>query len=208
MLLGGLNNQQVFINCPFDDPYKSLLRPLLFTLCYLGFSPRIASESLNSAENRIDKICALIQQTKLSVHDLSRCTSTTANEFFRLNMPFELGIDYGFSFFNHLNKKMLILEGERYHYQKTLSDLSGVDVKCHNNKPEEMVGCIRHWVVLIRRTQNEDSPSLIWSRFTDFTSDFYDDRKAHGFSDKDLNDMPTPEYIDAIKKWLLDNRVG
>jgi hypothetical protein len=39
----------VFINCPFDEQYYPLLRPLLFTVVYLGFNPRIASERSDSA---------------------------------------------------------------------------------------------------------------------------------------------------------------
>lgn len=51
----------VFVNCPFDHAYRALLRPLLFTVVYLGYHPRIASERLDSAENRVDKICGLIR---------------------------------------------------------------------------------------------------------------------------------------------------
>jgi hypothetical protein len=53
----------VFVNCPFDDKYLTLLRPLLFTIVYLGYRPRIASERSDSGENRLDKICELIQQS-------------------------------------------------------------------------------------------------------------------------------------------------
>jgi len=35
-------DRNVFINCPFDDGYMPLLRPLLFTVYCLGFQPRIA----------------------------------------------------------------------------------------------------------------------------------------------------------------------
>lgn len=59
----------VFINCPFDTEYFSLLRPLLFTIAYLGFVPRIALESSDSGETRIEKICDLIKSSKYSVHD-------------------------------------------------------------------------------------------------------------------------------------------
>jgi len=84
-------NRNVFVNCPFDDEYLPLLRPLLFCLIYLGFSPRIALESLDSGKPRYDKIVLLIQQSKYAVHDLSRLQASKAGEFYRLNMPFELG---------------------------------------------------------------------------------------------------------------------
>jgi len=85
----------VFVNCPFDDEYVELLRPMLFCILYMGFEPRIASERADSGENRIDKIVAMIQESRYGLHDLSRLKAQKKGEFFRLNMPFELGIDYG-----------------------------------------------------------------------------------------------------------------
>ena len=126
----------VFINCPFDDDYYSLLRPLLFTVVYLGFTPRIASERSDSAENRVDKICSLIRESKYSVHDLSRLKAKRAREFYRLNMPFELGIDYGSRLFGSApmnQKKCLILEKDRF-------DLDMMPVP-------EYIDFIREWVV-------------------------------------------------------------
>lgn len=38
----------VFINCPFDENYLPLLRPLLFTVIYLRLKPRIALEAIDS----------------------------------------------------------------------------------------------------------------------------------------------------------------
>ncbi|MEN6435935.1 MAG: hypothetical protein ABFD14_13760 [Anaerolineaceae bacterium] len=205
MSAGGKSTNQVFINCPFDEKYKSLLRPLLFTVCYLGFQPQIASGFLNSANNRIDKICDLIRSSKYSIHDLSKCISSKQDEYFRMNMPFEFGIDYGDYFFIDRNKKMLVLEGKRYDYQKALSDISGVDVKSHNNEPEGIVKCIRNWIIEARILDKADSPTQIWYRFNDFASDFYTERKSQGFSDDDLNDMPTPEYIVSIEDWIIKN---
>ncbi len=87
--------KSVFINCPFDDSYVELLRPILFCVLDLGLEPRIALERFDSAETRIEKILELILASRYAIHDLSRLKSTKKNEFYRLNMPFELGIDYG-----------------------------------------------------------------------------------------------------------------
>jgi hypothetical protein len=87
-------SKNVFINCPFDSEYDSLLRPILFTILYLGHNPQIASQTSDSGEQRINKILSLILKSKFSIHDLSRLKSAKSGEFFRLNMPFELGIDY------------------------------------------------------------------------------------------------------------------
>jgi len=87
-------DKAVFINCPFDPDYEPILQALLFCLIYLGFRPRISSERHNSAEVRLEKIADLIRDSKYSIHDLSRSQATDAGEYFRLNMPFEYGVDW------------------------------------------------------------------------------------------------------------------
>lgn len=199
----------VFINCPFDERYYPLLRPLLFTIVYLGFKPRIASERSDSTESRIDKICGLIRISKYGIHDLSRLKASRAKEFYRMNMPFELGIDYGSKLFGSTSmseKKCLILETERFDYMRALSDLSGVDIKSHKNEPVRMVRAVRDWFVETVGLRSVSSPTVIWYRFNDFASDFYDARKAGGFTDEDLDMMPVPEYIDFIRDWVTQTQ--
>lgn len=84
----------VFLNCPFDREFEAIKQAILFAIVYLGFHPRIATERNNSAEVRLDKIVELIESSRYSIHDLSRCQAGRAGEIYRLNMPFELGIDY------------------------------------------------------------------------------------------------------------------
>lgn len=199
----------VFINCPFDDEYHLLLRPLIFTIIYLGFNPRIASERSDSLENRIDKICGLIRDSRYSVHDLSRLQARRPKEFYRMNMPFELGVEYGSRLFGPgymRSKKCLILEKDRYNFMRGLSDLSGVDIKDHENKPEEIVRAVRNWFVETVGLRSVRSSAEIWNRFSEFIIDFYRAREAEGFTGKDLNMMPLPEYIDYIRNWLNPDR--
>ena len=201
-------SKNVFINCPFDYNYIPLLRPLLFTILYLGYNPRIASERFDSGEQRINKICELIEASRFSIHDLSRIRATRRNEFYRLNMPFELGIDFGCRRFKQgeaKNKKCLVLGKEQYRYQQAMSDLSGVDIKRHNDNPEELITQTRNWFV-----ENElgggPSPAAIWESFNEFMADFYEQRKKEGFKEKDLQMMPVPEYINFAKYWLTQKR--
>ncbi|MFL6201875.1 MAG: hypothetical protein ACJ76J_22100 [Thermoanaerobaculia bacterium] len=202
-------DSNVFINCPFDEDYYPLLRPLLFTIIYLGFTPRIALERSDSGENRVDKISELLAHSRYSIHDLSRLQARRAKELYRMNMPFELGIDYGARRFGSLqmrSKRFLILERERYDFMKALSDLSGVDIKSHKNEPDGVVRAVRDWFVETVRLRRVDSSTSIWYQFTDFTSDFYHARLADGFDDKDLNMMPVPEYMDFMQEWIASRR--
>src|SRR6266404_2208861 len=99
-------SKNVFINCPFDSEYNSLLRPILFTIIYLG------------------------------------C----------------------------------------------------VDAKSHANQPNKAVLALRNWFVDTVHLTAADSPTVIWYRFMDFNTDFYERRKAEGFSRGDLKMMPVSEY--------------
>ena len=135
-------DNSVFINCPFDKDYEPVLQAMLFCAVYLGFCPRIATESSDSAENRLSKIRRLIENSKYSIHDLSRCQATRKGEHFRLNMPFELGVDYGCrQYYGHGRdaKKLLILEEERYRYQAAISDLAGCDIQAHGGDFQEAI---------------------------------------------------------------------
>lgn len=120
----------IFINCPFDNDYKVLLRPLLFASLYFGLDPQIC-QTRSSATIRISQIKNHIKASKFSIHDLSRSKPMKKNELPRFNMPYELGLDIGCSEFGikkFKEKKILILETDRYHYQKVLSDISGQDI--------------------------------------------------------------------------------
>lgn len=195
----------VFINCPFDTAYLPLLRPLLFTVVLLGYNPRIASERSDSGENRIDKVCALIRESKYGIHDLSRLQASEIGEFYRMNMPFELGVEYGCRLFGSgslRGKQCLILEKDPHEFRKAISDLSGVDIKSHGNQPAEIVRAARNWFVETARRRRIESPTEIWFRFTNFTFDFYKARRKEGFSVKDVEMMPVPEYVDFIRHWV------
>jgi len=182
-LLQYIFEKNIFINCPFDQDYFFLLRPLLFTILYCGYDPRIALESFDSGEIRLDKIKRLIDDSSLSLHDLSRIKSTKKNEFYRLNMPFEIRLDPGCKLYHpdekYRSKKSLILEKERYAYQNWFSEIGNYTL---------VIG------------------STIWDDYNFFYTDFYADRTEKGFNEKDLDKMPIPEFIVYIENWIIKNK--
>jgi hypothetical protein len=197
-------SRNVFINCPFDKEYQDILKPILFTLKYLGFTPRIANERFDSGEVRLDKIEELLMESQFSIHDLSRIKAKYLGEYFRLNMPFELGLDLGCKKYHEnkfRKKKFLILESEKYAVQKGLSDLSFGDCKCHNNDPETTVTIIRNWFVEVGFVV-DDPPSKIWDHFNYFYSNLFIKKKKEGFSKKEIEELPILEFLDAINYYL------
>ncbi len=201
-------DKNVFINCPFDEQYLSLLRPLLFTVIYLGFDPRIASETLDSAQARIEKIVGLIRGSRFGIHDLSRIQAKKKAEYYRLNMPFELGLDVGCIRFRggkwSSRKKCLILESEKYRYQAALSDMSNSDIGVHGNDPEEVVRIVRDWLVEQAKI-SAPGPARIWGAFNEFMAYNYDRLKSEGYSDKNIEQLPANELISSIKDWVGEN---
>lgn len=195
----------IFINCPFDEDYYPILRPLLFTILYHGFTPRIALENSDSGQPRLEKLMKLICESKYSIHDLSRLQANRKKEYFRLNMPFELGIDFGcrcFASNGYGEKRFLILEKESFRYMKALSDINGLDIKSHGNDPQKVIKAIRDWFVETIRFRNAKSPTVIWYAFNDFYAKLYDDKIHEGFTDNEINFMPIPELIDNMEDWL------
>ena len=179
-----------------------MLRVMLFSLLYFGFIPRIASEKFDSGEPRIQKLYDLIRESKYGIHDLSRIKAQKKGDLYRLNMPFELGLDIGCREFGEkTDKHHLILETKRYRYQAALSDLANSDIMAHNDDESTLVKCIRRWFASngFRKLQ---SPTIVWYDFQNFMADFYNDRKSAGFSDDDIYDLPIPEYVDDIRDWL------
>ncbi len=197
-------HSNIFINCPFDDDYTRLLRPLLFSAVRAGLTVRIASEIFDSGVARIHRICDLVRESKYSVHDLSRMRASFEGEIHRMNMPFELGLDIGCRVFSRglrSQKRCLILGTEQYEYQKALSDLSNSDIKRHKDQPEDVVRQVRNWFVEVG-IDGVPSGTVIWEQFNEFMADFYQDREAEGFGGKDLQMMPVPEYVGFIEAWI------
>lgn len=197
-------HQNVFINCPFDNEYRSLLRPIIFCIFRLGFKPRIASERLDGGEPRIEKIIELIEDSKYSIHDLSRMKAKKAGELFRLNMPLELGIDIACKRFRGppcSEKRCLILETERYRYQAALSDLSNSDIVAHDDSPLEAFTAVRNWLDQEARL-DADGPARLWDQFTDFMADNDDALIARGYSRRDIDRLPISTLMRSMEAWL------
>jgi hypothetical protein len=191
-------DKSIFINCPFDDEYKPLLKTLLFVIKKLGFIPRISLERNDSSEVRLNKIKELIESSKFGIHDLSRHKSKKSDEYFRLNMPFELGLDLGCRDFNpdskFRNKKILILEQEKYSTQKALSDLSFADCKCHNGQEEELVYEVRTWIIE-NGFKVKQSGSSLWDEYNIFNSKLFEQKINEKFTQKDIDLMSVAEFL-------------
>lgn len=190
---------KIFLNCPFDDEYLRLLRPLLFLLVFFGFEPLIASQRGDSGELRMKKILQLIKDSDHSIHDISRVKAKKSGDSFRLNMPFELGVDWGYKHYNNFEKQLLVLGGDKYSLTRALSDISGCDPIYHENDAEVLVRKVRNWIVSVYPQRKFSGASNIWDQYNFFYSDLY---KDENYSNEDVESMPIPEFITNINNWI------
>jgi hypothetical protein len=148
--------RDVFINCPFDAPYKAFFRAITFVVVRSGFRPRCALETDDSSENRFEKICKIIERCPYGIHDISRTTPDADSGLPRFNMPLELGIFLAAKRFGagkQKKKRCLVLDVAPYRYQKFISDISGQDIHAHDDKIETLIEQLAAWL----RTQSRDS---------------------------------------------------
>ena len=115
----------VFINCPFDEEYVPIFRAVVFTVALCGFVPRSTLEHDDASQVRIEKIYRIIGSSALGIHDVSRTELDAENQLPRFNMPLELGVFLGAKRFGpgrRRSKRCLILDRDRYRFQKFISD--------------------------------------------------------------------------------------
>lgn len=195
--------RSVFINYPFDENYAPLLEATLFTIIYLGFTPRLATERVEAGESRLDKIIELIQACQYSIHDLSLCHASAPGNLFRMNMPFELGIDLGFrksgvELFEQ--KKFLIFEKNAYDLKPTLSDLGGQDVFHHKDSFEEVIRHVRNFISTEAQVQASGDAKLI-SEYMTFQGWMFEKKIFEGHSERNIKQLPTRERLNEMVIW-------
>lgn len=194
----------VFVNCPFDDGYAPLLEAALFCVVTFGFQPRLANERLEAGENRLDKIIELIRTSKYSIHDLSRCVASEVGEAFRMNMPFEYGIDFGFRKSGGAelaDKKFLVFEAGQYDLKRALSDTAGQDVHHHDGDYEKVIRGIRDFF-RVEAKVDAPGPSALVSDYATFQGWMMKKKIYEGHTEDEAKKLPTRERLDEMGNWL------
>jgi hypothetical protein len=208
-MIGKTYYKSVFINCPYDPKYEPLLNTMLFTLLSLGFYPRLSLDNSDAGISRIDKIIDLISKCKICIHDLSRVKAMKKKEFARMNMPFELGLDFGCLKYSgdekHHKKMFLILGDKEYEYIKAISDIKGIDIEYHNNNQYYMINSVRHWFVNNNLYKGTASPREIWYKYTDYWAEYVIYTRNKGYSNSEMYKIPIKEQIDMMEKFINDN---
>jgi hypothetical protein len=151
-----MRKRDVFINCPFSADYLEHFRATVFTVVRSGFKPRCALETDDGAQNRFDKICEIIADCRLGLHDISKTEPDRKSKLPRFNMPLELGVFLAAKKFGgprQSRKRCIIFDRDQYRYQAFISDIAGQDIHSHSGKVTVLISKLASWL----RAESRDS---------------------------------------------------
>lgn len=128
---------------------------------------------------------------------------------FRLNMPYELGIDVGCREFGRgklATKQYLVTAAERYEYQKALSDIAGTDIAAHGNDSLQAVRIVRQWID--NAIGGDDGPQMIWAAYQDFNARMFDEMTDKGFGPDDIENVETARLIRLMERFVTERKLA
>ncbi|MEM6335014.1 MAG: hypothetical protein AAF752_00505 [Bacteroidota bacterium] len=201
----------VFVNVPFDQEYAGLFNAIVFSVVDCGFTPRCALEESNSAEVRIEKLYKIISECRYGVHDISRTELDAVNGLPRFNMPLELGIFLGARQFGQDQQKTkvaLVMDREKYRYQKFCSDIAGQDVSSHSGKEHKAVKVVRDWLratptARARKGLRLPSGAKVYERYQLFSADL---PLLCAELDLDPNELIYNDFTTMVSTWVRENK--
>lgn len=164
-------NRDVFVNCPFDDAYRPIFYAIIFTVIRSGFRARCALETDDAGDNRLAKICNIIDECTYGVHDISRTEVDGDPPLPRFNMPLELGLFLGarrYGAGRQRGKRCIVFDRERYRYQRFISDIAGQDIHSHGGDELRLIEELAAWLRAQSRDQNVPGGRAIAAEFEAF----------------------------------------
>ena len=137
------------------------MRAACFVLLSRGYTPRCALDINDSGAVRFVEIVKMITECEFSIHDISRVEIDRTSALPRFNMPLELGADLGLRIAGpklQSRRRTLILDTELHRYDKTLSDISGMDISAHHNEAGQVIKVVRDWLKTGRNKASRPFP--------------------------------------------------
>jgi hypothetical protein len=194
-------DRSVFLNCPFDHAYSPMFDALVFAVMDCGFHVRCAKESSDASRVRIQNLYELVRASRLGIHDLSRTELDASTSLPRFNMPLELGIFLGAKAYGdprQHRKECLILDREKFRYQKYVSDVAGQDVVTHEANPQVLVARVRDWLA-IASDQPLTGAAHVWERYNRFRSELRELCRKAKQDPEELTFVEYVRYVDAFR---------
>ncbi len=196
-------DHSVFVNCPLDEEYRYLFEAVIFAVQDCGYIARCALEVDDGSEARIDKITRIIGNCRFGIHDISRTAADSGTNLPRFNMPLELGLFLGAKRFGRAEQRLkicLILDVERYRYQKFISDIAGQDIAAHSGDSAMAIRIVRNWLSnATPKSVRIPGGSAIGLRYLGFRKDLPSlCRKV----DLRVDELTFKDYRAQVEEWL------
>lgn len=195
----------VFINVPFDRRYARLGDAIAFAVYDCGFVCRSALEIEDSGQARVDKILDIIKQSKFGIHDISRAGIDHKTRLSRFNMPLELGFFLGAKRYGDerdREKRCLILDRAPYRYRSFCSDISGQDIRVHNDQPRDAIRAVRDWLSSHRTELLTPGGKAIFDRYQHFRIQLPQQAREINL---DYRELTFDDYKRLVVGWLAAN---
>jgi hypothetical protein len=175
----------------------------------MNLVPKSALDSTDAGQPRLDKILALIENCKYSIHDISRTEVDPDHGLPRFNVPFELGLDLGCKRYGkrlHEYKASLILDVDRYRYRTFISDIAGLDIEEHNGSVAKVITVVRNWLRHTSDTIKFEMPSgpTIYARYQAFQLAL---PRTCSKLNWDVNNLPFADFSWAAYDWIKNNPI-
>jgi hypothetical protein len=198
-------DDSVFLNVPFDAKYSRLSDALVFAVHDCGFTARSALEIEDSGQARVEKVLDIIEQSKFGIHDISRAGIDRTTRLARFNMPLELGFFLGAKRYGSTTdreKRCLVLDRERYRYRSFCSDISGQDIRAHNDRPRDAIRAVRDWLSSHRTGVQMPGGKAIFERYDGFRLQL---RAQASDLRLDSKELTFGDYTKLVVGWLVNN---
>jgi len=118
-------------------------------------------------------------------------------------MSFDLGLFLGceFAWRKRLRKSCLILDREAWRYRKSLSDLSGRDVRAHKGRPSRAIAIVRDWLVTESGSLDAPGGEFLVQRYQRFRRQL---PLLCNTARRSVRELSFWDYRNMVKAWLKD----
>ena len=125
----------------------------------------------------------------------------------RFNMPYELGLDIGSIEYGSRklkSKKILILESEKYHYLKVISDISGQDISSHDDDPKKLLSRVITWFESISPPIGGYGVTHVWTSYNKCLAEIANILSSN-YTEDEIKNMTIAPFIKYVKDWVQGN---
>jgi len=130
----------VFLNIPYDSGFEDLYLAYIVGLTQLGL--RVNATVAVPNQGCLETIIKLIEESSISIHDLSRIQISKGIP--RFNMPVELGLALYRSHVTRGMHRACVFESKPYRAQRSTSDINGIDPQIHNGTAKGVMAGVRN----------------------------------------------------------------